>query len=83
MADLVVTPENLARMATLQEQASAQAQTAAGAASNVEAGVWVTHGVASAFSNIAFTKAVAARASTGFAMKNSSAELAAKLRTAQ
>ncbi|KKC02630.1 ESX-1 secretion-associated protein [Mycobacterium nebraskense] len=83
MADVAVTPEHLANLATAQDQASTQAGTAASAASNLEVAVWVSHGVVSGASNVAFTKAAAARQKTGEAMSAASTELAEKLRTAK
>ncbi|UXA07113.1 ESX-1 secretion-associated protein [Mycobacterium sp. SMC-2] len=83
MADVAVTPAHLDRLATAQDQASTQAGTAASAASGLETEVWVSHGVVSWYSNLAFTKAANARKSTGDAMSKSSTELADKLRTAK
>ncbi len=83
MADVAVTPEHLNKLATAQEQASTQAGTAASAAANLEVAVWVSHGVVSGASNVAFTKAAAARQKTGQAMSTASTELAGKLRTAK
>ncbi|OCB28324.1 hypothetical protein A5674_16795 [Mycobacterium malmoense] len=83
MADVTVTSEHLDRLAVTQDQASAQAGTAAVAASSLETDVWVTHGVVSAASNLAFTNAANARKSTGDAMSRASTELAGKLRTAK
>ncbi len=83
MADVAVTPAHLDTLAAAQDQASTQAGTAASAADSLEVDVWVGHGVASWYSNLAFTKAAAARKSTGEAMGKSSTELALKLRTAK
>jgi hypothetical protein len=83
MANLAVTPQALGKLATTQDQAANQAGTAAAAASNLEVQVWVSHGIVSGFSNVAFTKAEAARRAVGEAMKNSSTELAEKLRNAK
>ncbi|OBH39605.1 hypothetical protein A5692_00535 [Mycobacterium sp. E342] len=83
MADVTVTPGHLEELATTQDQASTQAGTAASAASGLETAVWVTHGVVSWYSNLAFTKAAEARKSTGEAMSKASTELAEKLRTAK
>lgn len=83
MADVTVTPAHLDRLATAQDQASTQAGTAASAASGLETDVWVSHGVVSWYSNLAFTKAADARKSTGDAMGKASTELADKLRTAK
>ncbi|CDO88005.1 hypothetical protein AWC29_02345 [Mycobacterium triplex] len=83
MADLAVTPEHLDSLATKQDQAATQATTAASAGSNVEVATWVTHGVVSGVSNVAFTKAAAARKKTADAMSKASTELAGKLRTAK
>lgn len=83
MADVAITPAHLDRLATAQDQASTQAGTAANAASDLEVSVWVTHGVVSARSSLAFTKAANARKSTGDAMSKASTELAEKLRTAK
>ncbi|BBY03369.1 ESX-1 secretion-associated protein [Mycobacterium seoulense] len=83
MADVTVTPVHLEQLATTQDQASTQAGTAASAASGLEVDVWVTHGVVSWYSNLAFTKAADARKSTGDAMSKASTELADKLRTAK
>jgi Excreted virulence factor EspC, type VII ESX diderm len=83
MADVVVTSEHLDTLATTQDQASTQAGAAASAASNLEVQVWVSHGVISGASNIAFAKAAAARQSTGDAMSKASTKLAEKLRIAK
>lgn len=83
MADVVITSEHLNTLATTQDQASTQAGAAATAASNLEVQAWVSHGVISGASNIAFAKAAAARQSTGQAMSTASTELALKLRTAK
>ncbi|SOX53208.1 ESX-1 secretion-associated protein [Mycobacterium ahvazicum] len=83
MTDLAVTPEHLDNLATKQDQASTQAKTAGSAGSNVEVAVWVTHGVISGTSNVAFTKAAAARKKTADAMSKASTGLAGKLRTAK
>jgi Excreted virulence factor EspC, type VII ESX diderm len=83
MADVTVTPEHLDKLATAQDQASTQAGTAASAADGLEVDLWVSHGVVSGASNVAFTKAAAARKSTGDAMSKASTELAGKLRTAK
>ncbi len=83
MADVSVTPDHLDMLAVTQDQASTQAVTAASAASGLETDVWVTHGVVSAASNLAFTRAANARQSTGAAMSKASTELAEKLRTAK
>ncbi|BBY21414.1 type VII secretion target [Mycobacterium stomatepiae] len=83
MADLTVTPEHLDKLATSQTQAASQATTASSAGSNVEVATWVTHGIISGASNVAFTKAAAARKKTADAMSKASTELAGKLRTAK
>ncbi|SPM43461.1 ESX-1 secretion-associated protein EspC [Mycobacterium numidiamassiliense] len=83
MADLVVTPTHLDKLAATQDQAAAQATTAASAGSNVQVAAWVTHGVISGVSNVAFTGAAAARQKTAEAVSKASTELAAKLRTAK
>lgn len=83
MANVAVTPAHLDKLATAQDQASTQAGTAASAASSLEVDVWVSHGVVSWYSNLAFTKAADARKSTGDAMGKASTELADKLRTAK
>jgi hypothetical protein len=83
MTDLAVTPEHLDSLATKQDQAATQATTAASAASNMEVATWVTHGIISGASNIAFTKAAAARKKTADTMSQASTGLAGKLRTAK
>lgn len=83
MADLIVTPEHLDTLATKQDQAAAQATSAASAGSNVEVATWVTHGIISGASNVAFTKAAAARKKTAEAVSKASTDLAGKLRTAK
>ncbi|WAC89805.1 type VII secretion target [Mycobacterium sp. Aquia_213] len=83
MADLAVTPEHLDTLATKQDQAATQATTPASAGANVEVATWVTHGVVSGVSNVAFTKAAAARKKTADAMSQASTKLAGKLRTAK
>ncbi|WP_084298600.1 type VII secretion target [Mycobacterium genavense] len=77
MADLAVTPEHLDSLAIKQDQAATQATTAASAGSNVEIATWVTHGVISGVSNVAFTKAAAARKKTADAMSKASTDLPA------
>lgn len=83
MADVVVTPEHLAKLATNQDQASTDAASAASAADNLEVATWVSHGVVSAASNLAFTAAADARKSTAEAMSAASKQLGEKLRTAK
>jgi hypothetical protein len=82
MRDLVVIPEYLKKLATIQDQAADKQGAAAKAASNLSGAVWVSHGVASAPSNMSLTTAEAARRAAGEAMKKASADLAVKLRTA-
>jgi hypothetical protein len=83
MTDLAVTPEHLDSLAKKQDQAASQATTAASAGANVEAATWVSHGIISGASNMAFTKAAAARKKTADAMSTASTGLAGKLRTAK
>ena len=83
MANLAVTPATLATLATTQDTAANQAHTAGSAAANLKVQVWVSHGVVSGASNVAFTNAEAARRSVADALKKSSTELAEKLRTAK
>ncbi|CQD21604.1 ESX-1 secretion-associated protein EspC [Mycobacterium europaeum] len=83
MADLIVTPEHLKKLATAQDQAATRASTAGTAGDNIKAAVWVTHGIVSGASNVAFTNAAAARKSTAEAMSKASTELSGKLRTAR
>ncbi|MCV7408882.1 hypothetical protein AWC05_07210 [Mycobacterium florentinum] len=83
MADLAVTPEHLDTLAKKQDQAATQATTAASAGSNVEVATWVTHGIISGASNVAFTRAAAARKKTADAVSKASTDLAGKLRTAK
>jgi len=82
MENLVVNPEHLKGLATTQEVAATKEGAAATAASGIETAVWVTHGVVCGASNVAFTKAEAARRSAGDAMKKTSTNLAEKLRVA-
>ncbi len=82
MANLLVTPEYLEKLATRQDEASKKAADAAGAAANIEVAVWVTHGVISGVSNSSFTAAEKARRGAGGNISTATSDLAAKLRTA-
>ncbi|MEE6180041.1 ESX-1 secretion-associated protein, partial [Mycobacterium sp. 050134] len=82
MADLFVTPDHLSQLAAAQDQASSQATTAASAADGVETAVWISHGVASSASNVAFTAALDARKAFGEALSTAATQLADKLRVA-
>jgi hypothetical protein len=82
MADLEVTPEYLSKLATTHDAAASTAESAANAAASLTSDVWVSHGVASGASNVAFAKAEFARRGAGEAMKGSSTDLSAKLRAA-
>ncbi|WAC93300.1 ESX-1 secretion-associated protein [Mycobacterium sp. Aquia_213] len=79
MLDLVVTPNYLDRLATIENQASDKIGSAAGATNGVSSDVWLTHGVASEPSNIALTRAEAARRSAIEAMQSVCKDLAVKL----
>jgi hypothetical protein len=83
MADLAVTPEHLDSLATKQDQAATQATTAASAGSNVKVATWVSHGIISGASNVAFTNAAEARKKIADTMSQASTGLAGKLRTAK
>jgi len=82
MNGFVVKTEHLSKLATTQDQTADELAAATAAASNLSTQVWVSHGVTSGFSNVAFTKAEAARRAAGEAMKEASSSLAGKLRTA-
>ena len=64
-------------MSDLAVAAEGANQAASAAASRMAAAVWVTHGVACAPSNIAFTNVEAARRAAREALKQLTAELAA------
>ncbi|OBA73411.1 hypothetical protein A5641_19390 [Mycobacterium sp. 1554424.7] len=83
MQSLDVTPAYLEELAQRQDQASAQAESATKAVSDVKTALWVSHGVASGWSNTAFTRAVAARAAAGQKLQQSSTTLAVNLRDAK
>ncbi|SOX53211.1 ESX-1 secretion-associated protein [Mycobacterium ahvazicum] len=80
---LDATPQHIVALATAQESAAAQALRAGATGSNLRDAVWVTHGVISGASNVAFTKASAARAKTAEAVSKTAAALAQKLQTAK
>jgi len=82
MANLVVDPDYVKKLATTQDEAATKEGSAAGAAANLETALWVTHGVASAFSNVAMTSAENARRKAGEALQQASTDLAEKLRVA-
>jgi ESX secretion-associated protein EspC/F len=82
MSTLGVKPGHLEELAKDQDTASAKSKQAAGAASKIESSVWVTHGVISGVSNTSFTNAERARSAAGGNIAATSADLAAKLRTA-
>jgi hypothetical protein len=82
MFDLALTASYLDGLSENQDDAANTAGSAARTASGIETSVWVTHGVVSGASNIAFAEAEAARRAAGGAMKKFSADLAVKLRTA-
>jgi Excreted virulence factor EspC, type VII ESX diderm len=82
VANLAVTPGYLEKLATKQDEASKKAGEAAGAASDTEWKVWLTHGVISGISNGAFSTAEGVRRSAGANISRAASDLAAKLRTA-
>ena len=80
---LVVQTEHLGKLATVQDEtANNQTTSATAAADNLSTAVWVSHGIVSLASNMAFTKAAAARRAAGEAAKKASTGLAGKLRIA-
>jgi Excreted virulence factor EspC, type VII ESX diderm len=82
VADLAVTPEYLDTLAAMQDQAADKAGSAATAASDLSGKLWLSHGIASGASNLAFSNAEEARQAAGNAIKKASTELAVKLRAA-
>jgi hypothetical protein len=83
MDKLAVTPDYLEKLAKAQDGAAGKEGSAAGAAANLSSSVWISHGVASAPSNISLTQAEAARRAAGEAMKKASSTLAENLRKAK
>ena len=83
MFELAVTTGYLANLETTQDEAADKAGSAAMVASNLKSELWVSHGVISGASNVAFTNAEAARRAAGEAMKKASTDLAVKLRAAR
>lgn len=79
MLDLVVTPNYLDKLATIENQASGKIGSAAQVTNGVSGDVWVSHGVASEPSNIALTRAEGARRSAVEAMQHVCEDLAVKL----
>src|ERR1700692_4081592 len=79
MSDLEVTPDYLEKLATIQEQTSADTGSAAGVATGISTDLWVTHGVISGHSTTAVANAERARRSVVEAMQVFSHELAVKL----
>ncbi|WP_051465108.1 ESX-1 secretion-associated protein [Mycobacterium genavense] len=79
MSDLVVTPNYLDRLATIQRQTSDNSATAAAVAKGIGDEVWVTHGIVSGPSNVALADAESARRSVIEAMQTASRQLADKL----
>src|SRR5215813_3375724 len=82
MQDLVVTPNYLDKLATIDDQTSDKTASAAGVASGISTDLWVTHGVICEKSNRALTDAEAARRSLVEAMQSFAHQLALKLGTA-
>ncbi|MEE6138071.1 ESX-1 secretion-associated protein [Mycobacterium sp. 050128] len=82
MSDLVVTPNYLGQLATIENQTSARIASAAAATKGISSDVWLTHGVGSEPSNIALTRVEAARRGAVEAMQSVCQDLAVKLGTA-
>jgi hypothetical protein len=82
MLNLVVTPNYLEQLATIENQASDNIGSAAEVTKGVSADVWLTHGVGSEPSNIALTRVEGARRAAVEAMQSVCHDLAAKLGTA-
>ncbi|SOX55001.1 ESX-1 secretion-associated protein EspF [Mycobacterium ahvazicum] len=82
MSDLVVTPNYLDQLATVEKQTSAKIGSAAEVTEGISSAVWLTHGVGSEPSNIALTRVEAARRCAVEAMQSVCQDLAAKLGTA-
>jgi len=81
---LVVDQEHLKNLAAHQETAAEEAATAAGVVEKEKVpltplGIWLTHGVYSAESNIALNLLVDARRAAAQTMKEASIELAARV----
>jgi hypothetical protein len=79
MLQLVVTPNYLDTLATMENQASDKIGSAAEVTKGVSADVWLTHGVASEPSNIALTRVEGARRAAVEAMQSVCHDLAVKL----
>ncbi|MCV7412202.1 hypothetical protein AWC05_13145 [Mycobacterium florentinum] len=82
MSDLVVTPNYLDELATIENKASAKIGSAAEVTKGISSDLWLTHGVASEPSNVALTRVQDARRSTVEALQRVCQDLAVKLGTA-
>jgi hypothetical protein len=83
MDDLIVETEHLKTLSTVQNQTALKEAAAAAAATNLSTSVWVSHGVISGASNVAFTKAADARRHAGEALQGASSQTADNLVTAK
>ncbi|MHA7652237.1 type VII secretion target [Mycobacterium sp. ML4] len=82
MTELTVSPTILATLARNQTDAAAYAQAGADALSGTGKDCWVSHGVISGASNVAFDTIEGIRQATGTAFADASLGLAAKLQAA-
>lgn len=83
MADLLLDPSKLETLATNQESAAKDAETAANDLNGTGGDCWLNHGVISGSTNVAFDTIEGIRRSAGSALANASLNMAAKLRTAK
>jgi ESX secretion-associated protein EspC/F len=82
MSDLVVAPDYLNQLATIDGQTSDKIGSAAAVATGIKDDVWVTHGMISGESNEALADAEAARRSLVEAMQTYAHDLATKVKAA-
>jgi hypothetical protein len=83
MADLLLDPSKLDTLATNQEAAAKDADSAAGDLNGTGGNCWLTHGVMSGCSNGAFDTIEGVRKAAGTALADASRNMAAKLRAAK
>jgi hypothetical protein len=83
MADLLISPSILTKLADSQDAAAKDAQAAADALNGTGTDCWISHGVISGSSDGAFSTVEGIRKAAGTALADGSKGLAAKLRAAK
>lgn len=82
MADLIVTPKSIGKLAEMLNQLTDTAEQGTTAVTHLKSKVWVSYGVSSGVVNESFVKAEKARRAVGESLQQSCADLALRLRVA-